>query len=354
MKIIILIVSIVGIFFSVIWLCNVPGFPAGNAFIGSLGAFLLLTNKLRKEKTKKSKTISDKDKKDINNLFKGYFELINITDKVPELKRDKRINVDCQKRTSSEQADPYSILSKNTKKYPNDPPEYPNDPHAILSKNTKKYDNPLILYYYPVDHKYILKLRDQGEQPEVISAGLIPFCEEKRELYLHRRFHGSETYPDYLHIYAGGYWPPDNSFGRNDSYSLISTMKREFNEELTGASFILPKKKYFLVGQETDTGFFQFIALGAKIDPDNSEKLESNWEGDPVTIHFDDLFDKLISDSEKWVPSGKAHILTWLALGAPDCANKKLFSGLTARHLYKKVIKKLKKSSTYKPYDIYS
>jgi len=44
-------------------------------------------------------------------------------------------------------------------------------------------------------------------------------------------------------------------------------------------------------------------------------RARTNWEGHVEEVLFKDLSQTLRDPS--WVPSGKAHVLAWLALGAP-------------------------------------
>jgi len=48
-------------------------------------------------------------------------------------------------------------------------------------------------------------------------------------------------------------------------------------------------------------------------------------------VPFTDLSALLLRDD--WVPSGKAHVLAWLAAGAPGAGKKPIFGGLTATQL---------------------
>lgn len=261
----------------------------------------------------------------INKYFYGYFELFQILDEFPKLK-----NKGIYKPTYwiKRLATKYETQLKNNKR--------PNDPHGLLDSETNCFDKPLTLLYKSTDFATICALREKKEKPRIISAGVIAINEENRQLFLHRRAKECATYPNALHIIGGGFEPPGIK-PKNDGSNLKNTMRREFLEELE-IGFDYPKNTKLLFGVETDTGFIQIVALGVKVNSHDYEDIKDNWEGNHIKLGFDELYEKLSSDKENWVPSGKAHILVWLALGAPNCHPETKFSGYSAQELFEKAI----------------
>ena len=94
-----------------------------------------------------------------------------------------------------------------------------------------------------------------------------------------------------------------------------------------------------LLCRELKTGFIQFVLLGVDVDADEAAVMKTNWEGDKVVVGFDELPQRLAAE-EQWVPTGKAHILAWLALGAPNAGPDVSFGGQTPQGLFDAVLKK--------------
>lgn len=263
-------------------------------------------------------------KEKINEYFSGYFELFQILDSFPAL-------ID---RGIYEPDELTKILATEHKCKLR-----LNDPHALIHSETCYFDKPLTLQYEVTDYATICALRDKNKKPKILSASVVAFNEETRRLFLHRRAGESDTYPNALHTIGGGFMPPRRIAGREDS-SLKATMFREFFEELQ-IGFDLPENTKLLFGTETDTGFIQVVALGVKVHTHDIIRIQPNWEGAYLAISFDDLENTLCDDTNNWVPSGKAHILVWLALGAPNCSPNTKFSGHSAHKLFDRIMSKL-------------
>lgn len=191
------------------------------------------------------------------------------------------------------------------------------------------------------DFAYIQALRklppgDPARRPAIVSAGAVLVCPRRRCLLVHRRSSHSATYPGVLHILGGAYKPPlqfstiDNP---GDRGNLEFTMIREVFEESSIIVRRYPKKEPVCVARETDTGFVQYVFLGVRITARELEDAATNSEGEAVAIGFDKLRREL-SDPSRWVPIGRAHLLMWLALGAPGAGRLARFGGKTAIELF--------------------
>ncbi|PKO45904.1 MAG: hypothetical protein CVU29_08055 [Betaproteobacteria bacterium HGW-Betaproteobacteria-22] len=190
------------------------------------------------------------------------------------------------------------------------------------------------------DFAHVQAMRELGERPQILSAGAVLVCPEKRCILVHKRSESSATYPSRLHILGGGYKPPvmykkiDNP---GDRSSLEFTMIREVFEE---SGLILRRyHEPIAVAQELDTGFIQYVYLGVRVTSQQYEQLEANTEGRLLPVGFDELVNKL-KNNDIWVPTGRAHILMWLGLGAPGAGFfRPRFDGKTAREAFDEATK---------------
>jgi 8-oxo-dGTP pyrophosphatase MutT (NUDIX family) len=210
----------------------------------------------------------------------------------------------------------------------------PNDPHALVVADVRWTDIPLHFELKAIDYAELCVLRETRQegspQPQVLSANALVVCAKRRVLMLHRRSSRSATYANCLHTVGGGYWPPGFDGREGDGTSLRHTAMREVFEETRARIGILdatPK----IVLQEIDTGFIQLAYLGCTIGEDEHKRIEDSHEGKVVWVGFDDLEQRLLQE-EDWVPTAKASILAWLAMGAPG-------AGVDARFAKKKAIK---------------
>ena len=91
-----------------------------------------------------------------------------------------------------------------------------------------------------------------------------------------------------------------------------------------------------LVAKELATGFIQVVFLGFGVGPRTLDRIQANWEGEPLRIPFAQL--PMLLQQQNWVPTGKAHILAWLALGAPNAGPKPEFGGLSPAQLFDAIV----------------
>ncbi|MEK6735937.1 MAG: hypothetical protein AABY47_05165 [Pseudomonadota bacterium] len=204
------------------------------------------------------------------------------------------------------------------------------DPHAVLIQPSLSA-SPVIFRYRRLPFSQVIALRNRGEKPNLLTANLIATDLEKQLIILHHRSPKSHLYPDMLSIPGGGFCPPDG-LGRSGEMHITGTASREFNEE-TRLTAHIRNDTAIVLTEEPETGAVQFNFLGATTQiPDNRN---SGWEGDVMVIHFNALYETLVT--RKWAPLGKSCVLAWLALGAPGTENA-IFDGLTADALYRKYI----------------
>ena len=176
----------------------------------------------------------------------------------------------------------------------------------------------------------ILRKGPQVSDIYVLSACGVIVCPERRVIILHRRSGDSATFPNCLHTIGGAFMP--GVPGRIGDPSLSFTLTREFMEEAQINVIGLARKS--IVSVETSYAdrnhaelrgkFLQFVYLGCVIRPEDADSIRryaekhSTHEGICTAISYDELPELLEDPSCDWVPSGRAHILAWLALGAPQ------------------------------------
>lgn len=204
------------------------------------------------------------------------------------------------------------------------------DPHAVLIQPSLSA-SPVIFRYRRLPFSQVIALRNRGEKPNLLTANLIATDLEKQLIILHHRSPRSHLYPGRLSIPGGGFCPPDG-LGHAGEIYIAGTASREFSEE-TGLAAHIRNDTAMVLIEELETGTIQVNFLGATTrTPDSGN---SGWEGDVECIHFNALYETLIT--RKWAPLGKSCVLAWLALGAPGTENA-IFDGLTADALYRKYI----------------
>lgn len=227
---------------------------------------------------------------------------------------------------------------------------FQNDPHAVLAPEPKVVwdDDPVRLAVNATDYVGVWVLSEARTIPvEIISACVVLLCAERRELYLHRRDPSSATFGSdsvgdqrpFLHTLGGGYAPPGLSEKEDDD--LIETARREVEEE-TNIRFLRTDDTRMMLSKELKTGFIQLVLLGVNTTRAEVRRNKNSWEGKIVIVDFDRLPEKLFSSDEKWVPSGRAHVLAWLGLGAPPLGPEVKFDGYSARELFAKAMEELK------------
>lgn len=210
----------------------------------------------------------------------------------------------------------------------------PNDPHALLVNDPLWNADPVNLEVTTVDFSEICALRQEGLKSQIISAGGVLLCTEREELVLHRRGDVA-TYPNALHILGGAYIPDGAGVCDPDRAGLHSTAVREIHEE-TQAHVSVHDTPNMVMAKELSTGFIQLVLLGLPVHSKDIDRLRGNWEGRIERVPFKCLASVLKDPT--WVPSGKAHVLAWLGLGAPNAKKGQKFGNQTAKQLFNAIL----------------
>jgi 8-oxo-dGTP pyrophosphatase MutT (NUDIX family) len=214
-----------------------------------------------------------------------------------------------------------------------------NDPHGMLLEPPTLLSRSFRLSVQPLDYADLEVLRRRNSHGWIISAGALLVCRTEKVIVLHHRSPHSRTYPDALHIVGGAYIPPGiRPDIEDDGHSLFATARREVMEE-TRAAITLDNDPPIIVSEELSTRFFQFIIHGAEISSRELSMLRENWEGvNIIAIQFDELEKWLLAPPLPWVPTGKAHVLAWLALGAPGAGRRPRFGRYSPKALFNRVV----------------
>ncbi len=217
----------------------------------------------------------------------------------------------------------------------------PNDPHGIIAGEVNWQDNPIHLWVDRADYAQVKALRSVAETegrlpPRVLSANALAVCAEDRLLMLHRRSPDSATYPAHLHTIGGAYWPPGFDNRGGDEGDIWSTAVREVREE-TNISLSDDCMGSVLILEELKTGFVQVAFLGCAIKSSVRARVKVKAEGNVSWVGFDELGESLRSE-KSWVPTGKAAVLAWLAMGAPGAGSRPRFNGRKPADLFAELI----------------
>ena len=209
----------------------------------------------------------------------------------------------------------------------------PDDPHAIVSENHIYNRSNLSVSVGIMNFSEIMALRAEGQKPNILSTCSVIVCSETQEILIHHRSHDSATFPNALHVIGGSIIPPGYNTTDPDRASTLSSMQREIFEE-TQITVDVDDIPNIIFSEEIETGFIQVNFLGLRATKKSLARLSSNWEGDVKRVHFDNL-PEILADGF-WVPSGKAQILAWLALGAANGGRRPKFNGLSSEELFNK------------------
>jgi ADP-ribose pyrophosphatase YjhB (NUDIX family) len=206
----------------------------------------------------------------------------------------------------------------------------PNVMHALLVEEPKWLATPVHMHVQTIDYAGIFALRYEGGKPQVLSSNALILSHELGQILLHRRRTSDDKYHSHLHIIGGGYMPPSNQ-GRDDGESLRATAEREVLEE---TKLALPPEAApsMILAKEIATGFIQLVYLGFDMPAIAVSRVKGNWEGHVEAFPYAALPGLL--QQPDWVPSGKAHVLAWLALGAPGGGEKPRFGSLSPDQLF--------------------
>lgn len=215
-----------------------------------------------------------------------------------------------------------------------------NDMHALVESEPFLTNTSQVIFNAKIlNFAELSILRKNDSHDFILSACVVMICNETRSLIVHHRSSDSATYPDCFHTFGGAYDP------QRDKKNLFLTAKREIHEE-SQASVLYEDTPPMIIVLEKTTRFLQLVFLGANISKKQFEELEENWEGKRLlTISFDDLgafmTDPIATDLAKggkreisWVPTGKAHVLAWLALGAFGTKQDETFNSLSPIDLF--------------------
>ena len=209
-----------------------------------------------------------------------------------------------------------------------------NEQHAIVLSYKNIAEHSVHLQLQTLDFSNICALRTAGKKPAVLSASAILICSATEELIVHQRSADVATHPHHWHIFGGAFNPAIDTLSEHPS--LCHTLQRELFEE-TRLSCAAPKNSMYTLCKEKTTGFIQWCLLGLPIEVAQLAQLHGNWEGSVQRVPFNQLNEFL--QEENWVASGKANILSWLALGAPHTKPNQKFGANTALQLFDHLIK---------------
>ncbi|GMV39811.1 MAG: hypothetical protein AMXMBFR64_15270 [Myxococcales bacterium] len=206
-----------------------------------------------------------------------------------------------------------------------------NDMHALLDGAPALDAEPVSLFYETLDFATVQALRESGVRPRLLSASAVVLHPSEPALLLHERSLESATYPRAFHTMGGAFQPETGR--RSGDRSLEDTILRELHEE----SRLWPVREAWpvVMTEEIPTGFVQYVALGVRA---TTCTPVENWEGKGRWIPFDALEPWLLR-AKKWVPSGKLHVLLWLAAGAPGARDAR-FGGRDAHGLLAHVLER--------------
>jgi 8-oxo-dGTP pyrophosphatase MutT (NUDIX family) len=259
-----------------------------------------------------------------NEYLRSGVELIKLTNHVPIVESAGVLTISPDQRRAAKK-----LMTK----------PYKNDPHAVLDSVPNWRDEPVVLRFRATDYVGICALSGPQHGPvNILSSSVVVVCSERREIYLHRRTENARTYPGALHTYGGAYMPPGVK-AADDNFDLITTAQREVHEEL---NVTFQRKKHIpkMLAVELLTGFIQFVLLGVDVSGEDVEASRVNWEGRKVAVRFDDLPELLFDNETEWVPTGKAHLLAWLGLGAPAASQtgSAKFAGYSPSALFNRAV----------------
>ena len=208
--------------------------------------------------------------------------------------------------------------------------------------------DPVTLRVNTIKYSAVKSFRADRLCVPTLSANAILVCPQSRQLVLQRRSPEMDTYPNGVHNVGDGHqhhWPGGDS-------DLYATMRREVLEELGVQADDCENLPKAILG-ELDTGFIQVNYLGVEISSSNLQKMATETkEGSNFAVSFDKLEEELRKDpspeelkkdprKEKWVPTGRAAILIWLAFGAPYPSKGRepvRFGGKTAEQLFNAIV----------------
>ncbi len=212
-----------------------------------------------------------------------------------------------------------------------------NDLHGLVTEGSVLQANPINFVIQTLDYATVSVLRSEGAKPPLLSASAVVVCPENKSIVLHKRASKSATYRELFHTLGGAFIPPSLRGRQADRSGPRSTAIREIFEE---AQIVVGVDDYppMMIARELSTGFVQVVYLGFRVSSSGLTPLSPNNEGTPFLVTFQELPQFL--DNADWVPTGRAHVLAWLALGAPGAGKKPRFGDYTAAELFDSIVRK--------------
>jgi transcriptional regulator with XRE-family HTH domain len=252
----------------------------------------------------------------LNELFEGHAVLLAAPEMSPELEHLGELSVteDVASRASRFRA---SLLAQHR----------PNDGHAVLAEDPRWHISPVALRYWSTDYASVRATREcaaelpyeqrRGARPRVLSASGVFVHAEGGQLLLHQRGIESATYPGAWHTLGGAYIPGIYSDHHGRDVDLGFTLTREVLEETKLSVDVDAQPLTWVFASEPETAFVQYVALGVALRTVRTQ--DHRFEGKARPVAFEALPRQLL-ENEDWVPTGKLHVLAWLAAGAPGAA----------------------------------
>lgn len=214
----------------------------------------------------------------------------------------------------------------------------PNDnrEHAIVLRPLEEGD--INLRAFSCDYPFVLAYKDVvGEHLRRLSGNALLASKTLKHVFVHKRAEGPRggAYPGALHIVGGNLEP------QRDNENLERTMLREVREEFEigdPALTVSARGAPVLLFEEPNTNWQGAIFLGVNVSEDTARKVilakgktaQSTDEGVVVGAAYKDLPELL---KQTWVPSGRAIVLAWIALGAPVEGQRTMSDGEARRIL---------------------
>lgn len=275
-------------------------------------------------------------------------EIINKINRSKEIGSYLQIVVDPSRDEAQFLSDGKLELTKSEKKLEIDivakfPHYYTNDTCAAVINKPHWADDPLIIRFYEISYGGILARRKNKKYTAIVSSNVLLLCEEQECLLLHRRSSTQYDYANALHTFGGAFIPP-GSGPREDISGIKRTALREIMEESEIGVFI-PKSTPQIIIDENEIQFIQTAFIGVNVTSEQLKDGKGNWEGDPVFLHFNKIYDRMLNLSS-WTPTGWVHVLCWLALDTPGTSKPLLFDGISAPELADIIAEKCLSSKT--------
>jgi len=180
---------------------------------------------------------------------------------------------------------------------------------AVLLDDPSWDDNPFVLHYNGLKYSEILALRELDYRVRIISSSCLMFCEELDTVILHQRSKDSHVSPNALSTFGGALVPTSYNGSDFDANGFESCIKREVREE---TNITISKKDLsntpFVLIDESENYYIQGCYLGIPVPKEQIDRMESNHEGDILTLPFDELEEKL-TNLKDWTTSGWCHAM---------------------------------------------